>query len=121
MDIQETNRGVAAENAIAIKSFLSDLKVEDEVDYMVAMRAITLIGLLQNSFQGWYDVMLFDICLEKVLDKLNHELLKEAIKFYYRFVVSRIAPACFGHDAYELIHDIAQFGVCPLCGRNGNG
>jgi hypothetical protein len=102
---------------------LSDLKAEDEVDYQMTLRLFTILALLRNSWQSWYDCMAFDVMVEHLLHRIFNEELKARLKALYQRIVRDIADevAHSGQDGYSLVHEIGKFKICPLCGkRNGD-
>jgi len=96
-----------------------NLRVEDEVDYQMAMRAVTIISLMANSWQSWYDCMAFDVMIEHLLGRINQKSVKECLRIIYQHVVAEIAQQLAGSDGYEMVHDMLKWKVCPLCGQEG--
>ncbi|MBI4644906.1 MAG: hypothetical protein HY790_07360 [Deltaproteobacteria bacterium] len=98
---------------------LADLKAEDEVDYQMTLRLFTILALLRNSWQSWYDCMAFDVMVEHLLHRIFNEELKARLQAVYQRIIQEIAEevAHSGQDGYSVLHEIGKFKVCPICGR----
>ena len=102
---------------------LADIKAEDEVDYQMTVWLVTILALLRNSWQSWYDCLAFDVMVEHLLHRIFNEELKARLQTLYQRIVQEIAEEVVhsGQDGYSVLHEIGKFKVCPMCGRRKEG
>lgn len=93
---------------------IAELRTEDEVDYQMVIRALTIIALLRETWQSWYDCMAFDVMIDHLLHRINQPELKARVRAIYLKEVQLIADEVSksGTDGYALMHDLLWEGVC---------